>query len=86
MAQTRCGAACAGARDAARANWTEAGAAYVRRAGVLYGWGLRHLVMVAPLVASLLQPLAGPVAALVVVVVMRGVDRVGARDRQAATP
>ncbi len=65
----------------ARTNWSEAGAAYVRRAGVLYGWGLRHLVMVAPLVASLLHTLAGPIAALVVVVVMREVDRVGARGR-----
>lgn len=63
--------------SAARLHWTESGAAYVRRAGVLYGWGLRHLVMVAPLVASLLHPLAGPVAALAVVVVMRGVDHVG---------
>lgn len=60
-----------------REHWTPAGAHYVRRAGVLYGWGLRHLVMVAPLVASILLPVAGPLAALVVVAVMSSIDRVG---------
>lgn len=63
--------------SAVRQHWTAAGAHYVRRAGVLYGWGLRHLVMVAPLVASILLPVAGPPAALVVVVVMASLDRVG---------
>lgn len=64
-----------------RQHWTAAGAMYVRRAGVLYGWGLRHLVMVAPLVASILLPIAGPVAAVVVVAVMWRLDRMSAPGR-----
>jgi Protein of unknown function, DUF599/Metallo-beta-lactamase superfamily len=50
----------------ARKQWTPAGTAYVRKAGVLYSWGLRQLVLVAPLVAFILHPLAGPIAAVVV--------------------
>jgi len=61
----------------ARRRWAMAGAAYVRRAGVLYSWGLRHLILVAPLLASILHPAAGPVAALLVVSVLFGFDRVG---------
>ena len=69
----------------ARTRWNQAGTAYVRRAGVLYSWGLRHLILVAPIVACLLHPLAGPIAAVVVVVVLVGFDRVGARfDRVGA--
>ena len=63
----------------ARQRWSPAGAAYVRRAGLLYGWGLRHLILVAPILASLLHPFAGPVAAVLVVVVLSGFDRFGAR-------
>jgi hypothetical protein len=63
----------------ARQRWTPAGTAYVRRAGILYSWGLRHLVLVAPVVASLLHPFAGPPAALVVVAVLWTFDRVGVR-------
>jgi len=62
----------------ARRRWATAGAAYVRRAGVLYGWGLRHLILVAPLLASILHPATGPAAALVVVAVLFAFDRVGA--------
>jgi len=54
--------------------------AYVRRAGILYSWGLRHLILVAPILASLLHPFAGPVAALLMVVALSGFDRVGARS------
>ncbi len=61
----------------ARKRWTRAGTAYVRRAGVLYSWGLRHLILVAPILACLLHPLAGPIAAVLVVVVLVGFDRVG---------
>jgi hypothetical protein len=57
--------------------WKSAGWAYVRRAGVLYSWGLRHLVLIAPVLASILHPAAGPVAALVVVAVLFGFDRIG---------
>jgi len=60
-----------------RRRWERAGADYVRRAGILYSWGLRHLVLVAPVVASILHPATGPVAALFVVTVLFGFDRVG---------
>lgn len=60
----------------ARRRWQRAGSAYVRRAGVLYSWGLRHLILVAPVLASILHPATGPVAALVVVAVMFGFDRI----------
>ena len=62
----------------ARARWAAPGAAYVRRAGLLYSWGLRHLVLVAPLLAAMLHPAAGPPAALAVVAVLAlGFDRFG---------
>ena len=61
-----------------RQRWAPAGVAYVRRAGLLYSWGLRHLILVAPILASLLHPFAGPVASVVVVVVLSGFDRFGA--------
>ena len=62
--------------SAVRENWSEAGAIYVRRAGLLYSWGLRNLIMVAPIVTSILHPAAGLVAAVVVVMVMSGIDRI----------
>ncbi len=62
----------------ARRRWAEAGTAYVRRAGVLYSWGLRHLVLVAPILACLLHPIAGPIAAVLVVVVLGRFDRIAA--------
>jgi hypothetical protein len=49
----------------------------VRRAGVLYSWALRHLILVAPVLASILHPATGPVAALLVVAVLFGFDRIG---------
>lgn len=63
----------------ARQRWAPAGVAYVRRAGLLYSWGLRHLILVAPILASLLHPFAGPVAAVLVVVVLWSFDRFGDR-------
>ena len=64
----------------ARQRWGPAGRAYVRRAGLLCSGGLRHPILVAPILASLLHPFAGPVAAVfVVVVVLSRFDRVGAR-------
>jgi hypothetical protein len=59
----------------ARQRWAVTGSVYLRRAGLLYSWGLRHLIMVAPVLASIIYPWAGPVAALVVVLVLRGFDR-----------
>ncbi|MBC7610771.1 MAG: DUF599 domain-containing protein [Polaromonas sp.] len=55
--------------------WRATGAIYLRRAGLLYSWGLRHLLMVAPILASIVYPLAGPVAALLVVMALYGFDR-----------
>lgn len=62
----------------AREQWTVRGAAYVRRAGLLWSWGLRQLVLVAPILAAMLHPLAGPPAALAVIAVLIGFDRVAA--------
>lgn len=59
-----------------RLAWLPTGRRYIRQAGRLYGWGLRHLVLVAPVVAALLHPLAGPPAALLTVVVLFRFDRV----------
>ena len=58
-----------------RHRWAPTGVVYLRRAGLLYSWGLRHLLMVAPLLASIVYPLAGPVAAVIVVVALLGFDR-----------
>ena len=58
-----------------RRRWSATGVVYVRRAGLLYSWGLRHLLMVAPILASIVYPLAGPVAAVVMVVALLGFDR-----------
>ena len=59
----------------ARVRWGPAGTAYVRRAGLLYSWGLRHLILVVPIVAFILYPPAGPAGALLVVGVMLSFDR-----------
>lgn len=58
-----------------RLRWAPAGALYLRRAGRLYGRGLRHLLMVAPVLAFITYPLAGPLAAALVVLVLLGFDR-----------
>lgn len=59
----------------ARQQWTSTGIFYVRKAGVLYSWGLRQLVLVAPIVAFILHPMAGPFAAVLVSGVLLGLDR-----------
>ena len=59
----------------ARKQWTAAGTAYVRKAGVLYSWGLHQLVLLAPVVAFILHPVAGPIAALVVCAISFSFDR-----------
>ena len=62
----------------ARRHWAGAGIAYVREAGVLYSWGLRHLILVAPILACLLHPWAGTIAVVLVVLVLVRFDRVAA--------
>lgn len=59
----------------ARQQWTSTGVLYVRKAGMLYSWGLRQLVLVAPIVAFILHPIAGPFAAVLVSGVLLGFDR-----------
>ena len=61
--------------SAERQRWSATGVIYLRRAGILYSWGLRHLLMVAPVLASIAFPLAGPVAAVVLVMALFGFDR-----------
>ena len=58
-----------------RKQWGPTAVAYLRRAGLLYSWGLRHLLMVAPLLIFIVYPLAGPLAAALVVAALFGFDR-----------
>lgn len=64
--------------SAARGRWAQAGGAYVRKAGLLYSWSLRSLLLIVPLVAYLLHPYAGPAAAVLVIGVLYGFDRTSA--------
>lgn len=61
--------------SAARKRWHAAGVRYLRQAGLLYGVGLRQLVLVVPVVAAILWPAAGPVAAVIVAGVLFSFDR-----------
>jgi hypothetical protein len=61
----------------ARISWSDTGTIYLRRAGILYSWGLRHLVLVAPILAAILHPAAGPIVAVLVIVILSGFDRLG---------
>ena len=70
--------------SASRQRWSASGTAYVRRAGLLYSWGLRHLVLVAPIVVFIVHPFAGPVAAIMVVMVLRSFDRVSSASTAAS--
>ncbi len=58
-----------------RQRWAATGTAYVRKAGLLYSWGLRQLMLLVPVVAFVLHPLAGVAGALVVVVALIQFDR-----------
>jgi hypothetical protein len=60
----------------ARRRWHATGNSHLRRAGVLYSWSLRNLVLVVPAVAFILHPVAGPPAAVLVVLVLLGFDRI----------
>lgn len=59
----------------ARRHWSAAAIGYVRRAGILYSWGLHHLMLVAPILAFIVHPVAGPIAALLVVTALANFDR-----------
>lgn len=58
-----------------RRRWSPIGSLYLRRAGLLYSWGLRHLLVVAPILTGIVYPWAGPVAAFIVMVVLAGFDK-----------
>lgn len=58
-----------------RKKWQAAGVKYTRRAGILYGIGLRQLLLVAPVIAYILHPGAGPFVALVVIGSLWSFDR-----------
>lgn len=58
--------------------WLPIGIAHVRKAGELYSWSLRALLMTAPLVASIAHPWAGPVAALALTFALWRLDQVPA--------
>jgi len=66
-----------------RKRWSAVGTKYVRRAGILYSWGLRHLVIVAPVLAAILHPAAGPIAAVLVVALLMHFDQVRAHEEPA---
>jgi len=63
--------------SATRERWHTVGSVYVRRAGILYSWGLKQLILVVPILASILHPAAGPAAAVLVVAALVGFDRFG---------
>jgi uncharacterized membrane protein len=63
-----------------RQRWAAAGSAYVRKAGLLYSWGLRQLMLLVPVVAFLLHPLAGVAGALLVVAALLHFDRFSAGE------
>lgn len=67
-----------------RQSWSANGTAYVRRAGILYSWGLRHLLLVAPMVAFILHPVAGPVTAIAILVALRSFDHMSISGTGAA--
>ena len=48
---------------------------YVHRAGLLYSWGLRFFLMIAPLVAGIVNPLVMPLMTVLLVVVLWLFDR-----------
>jgi hypothetical protein len=58
-----------------RHRWGPTAVAYLRRAGLLYSWGLRHLLIVAPLLSFIVYPLAGPIAGALVVAALFAFDR-----------
>ena len=58
-----------------RNRWGPTAVAYLRRAGLLYSWGLRYLLMVAPLLVFIVYLPAGPLAAALVVAALFAFDR-----------
>ncbi|MFM2275044.1 MAG: hypothetical protein RL211_916 [Pseudomonadota bacterium] len=61
--------------SAQRVAFNPMAADHVRRAGLLYGWGLRLFLMVAPLVAGVVFPLAMPLVTLLLLVALHFFDQ-----------
>jgi hypothetical protein len=59
---------------------------YVRRAGVLYGRGLRNLILLSPVLTGIVYPFAGPVAAILVVRGLQRFDRLSKQTRSVHHP
>ncbi|REH39045.1 uncharacterized protein DUF599 [Paraperlucidibaca baekdonensis] len=72
--------------SASRERWSATGGLYVRRAGVLYGRGLRNLILLSPVLTGIVYPLAGPVAALLVVRGLQRFDRFSKQTRNKHHP
>lgn len=60
--------------SASRKRWSSTGQSHLRRAGVLYSWGLRCLILVAPVLVSIVYAPAGPIAALLVTGLLYGLE------------
>jgi hypothetical protein len=58
-----------------RASHMDLAVTYVQRGGQLYSWSLRFFLFAAPIVLGLIQPLAMPLGALVLLVVLTQFDR-----------
>ncbi|MFQ3216548.1 DUF599 domain-containing protein [Paraperlucidibaca sp.] len=69
-----------------RLRWTATGGLYVRRAGVLYGRGLRNLILLSPVLTGIVYPFAGPVAAILVVRGLQRFDRLSKQTRSVHHP
>ena len=62
---------------AARTRWSDTGRSHLRFAGVLYSWGLRCMILVAPVLVSIAYSPAGPFAALLVTGLLLWLEHVG---------
>ena len=58
-----------------RGTWMPVATDYVERAGILYSWGLRCFLMVAPIVAGIVNPVVMPGMSVGLVVVLWYFDR-----------
>ena len=56
--------------------WAAVGVVHIRRAGMCYRWGLRHLILVALVLAAIAYPLAGLVVGALVVTLLYAFDRI----------
>jgi uncharacterized membrane protein len=58
-----------------RSEWMPMATDYVERAGILYSWGLRCFLMIAPIVAGIVNTLLMPAMTILLVVVLWHFDR-----------